>query len=176
VHPFSTRWEHAFDASPEAAIVEALSAPRGTTIQAMSNASPMLRNLSFLSLIPLDLASVDEDQVSYFFDAAIIDPYTVVKDCAALKSGLKKMGSLGGSSVNTLLANLGVSCVEGVMTREANADAVNRRLFCNGKGKVRLSRLTSVVGLQIVLWGRGLRWGLLCAYSGSCYGTCCTCG
>jgi hypothetical protein len=127
-------------------------------VQAMSNASVMSRDWSFLSLLPFDLADQYRALDSYHFDGAIINSYsmppTVAKNCSALELSLDKMGGLGGASGNSLLIKQGVSCVKGEMTREANADAVKKRFFCSGKGKVRLPRLTSVVKLQLVLWGQ----------------------
>jgi hypothetical protein len=118
----------------------------------MSKVSPLFSDMSFFSLIPLDLASQDVILGSYYFDAALIDAWTVAKNCTALSASLEpQMGGQGGLSADGPLGNLNDRCVVGVMTREANADAVNKRLFCNGEGQVRLPKVTRVGRLQLVL-------------------------
>jgi hypothetical protein len=99
-------------------------------VQKLSGLALSSADLSFISRIPLDLAT-PSTLISFFIDQGLINAAVLVDDCSKLQpaaSGLP--GNDTGFSGDGILGPIGSVCIKGLTAKEQTVAALERQLFC----------------------------------------------
>jgi hypothetical protein len=120
-------------------------------LQVLSNFSLSSADLSFISRIPLDLAT-PSTLISFFIDQGLLNARHLVDpvfDCSDLRVAVSGPGdNTTDDDGEDLFGPIGSACIKGLTVREDSVATVERKLFCqSAKDTVRSAAFVCAVQL-----------------------------
>jgi hypothetical protein len=99
-------------------------------MQKFSNGTLSSADLSFLSLVPLDMAT-PVTLLSFFIDQGLIGAATLAQDCSGLVAPAPAPGPDSDDDSETgLLGSFGSACIVGRTSKEQTVTMLESKLFC----------------------------------------------
>lgn len=89
-------------------------------------------DFTYISRVPLDLGSREEDLLTFYLDQALTNPAALVQNCTAFESEIALLGSLLGDTFSEAVGVAGAACSNALFEQETSIDAMNERMYCKG--------------------------------------------